>query len=438
MQYCNQELSQRMFFVNSDKTQLCYVDQLQHVALNPEIYFHPSSYPRISRFDSRLGSCFVDWYVPTENEQFQVIDNTITTANVVAQDLHIKEYQLLVDQQISKNIKEIYRQHATANLLYSGGSDSMVVLSYIIKLGFASRTRVICLKNHITHHPESLRYDLERQQRINNFYSAHSKMFHSVAWETVDMQDLVALINQGRDYRHIQNYSLAILFDRYRDQAWITGMHGNRTLLHQWVFLDQLRLYKPDIVDQLRQAIFDQHNVYSHSIQRLKFDHDPVPMQYVTHCTKPVHFLDGYQNNRVYSPLGCDQIFQHLRRVKLDQIDIETVANISFIKKLITKNSAELLSWMDPKQSAQDFINLDHIAVPTQNLNFDSLAIPYDMNHDLDGVRWLQQQLIQTQNNSTSIDINTITSVKNLQWIHSQLNKNSNAAIPVTSDQLDA
>lgn len=422
MNYQNRELTDSLFFVSNDGSKLKYVHELENPRLNSQIYFCPSSYPRINRLDSRFGSCFADWYVPTEGQIFN-IKNNIVSCNDVITDLSLVDYKALVDQEIQKSVKELYNKHpGVINLLYSGSSDSTVVLSYIIKMGLASRTRLVCITNTASTHPDNLTYNQQRIDRINNFFHKFGNQFADTVWETSGIDDIVNLINQGLGYFHLQNYNLSALFTRYQNQIWTSGMHGNRTLLHHWIFLDQHRILFPESIAELEHNIETKHkHVYSYSIRRMDFNKDPVPLKYVTQCLKSVHMLSGWQGNVLHMPLADGQIFQHLRRLNIAEVDFNTVADAQFAKDLIAKNCLELLEWMDQQQTSHDLINIELVSVPTANLDYDQLTIPTNLNHDPDGLYWLEQQIQKSKIEGT-IEINTLMSIKNLQLIDQKLN----------------
>ena len=417
MQINNSDLGLDPIFVSQDNTRWAKFRDLGAEKLNSCIYFSPSSSPRISRQDSRQGSCFSEWIVPTASLQFQVEQNTILTGTELTQELCLEEYQSQVVQHVVATLQKCYETHSEDYMAYSGSIDSGVVLSFIIKMGLAHRTHVRCFLNKVTDHPDALRYNQERIDRINGFFQAFGNSFASTGWEEINHSDVVNLINQGKNYLHLIGYTLSSVFERYANTAWIGGFHGNRTLIHQRMFLDQMRIVGSYQKTEIKNLIERYWNhVYSPSIKKLNLDNDPVHVKFHTHCLKPWHALSGQRNNKIYMPLASDGLFFLLRSLNPAELTFEFIADAIFGKELVTSNAPELNFWIDKQQSSHEQDNLENINLPTDNIDFSKLEVPMSLNHDTAGLEWIVDKLNCAKAEGT-IEINSLVSIKNLQWI---------------------
>ena len=417
MKINNRELDFDPIFISETGQKWARFCDLKKEKLNSRIYFEPSSSPKLSRQDSRVGSCFSEWVVPTPSQIFVTDRNSIIDCTELAQDLCLEEYKVKVTQHIVATLEQCYKEHQDVYLAYSGSIDSSVILSYIIKMGFSSRTHIRCFLNNATDHPSALKHDQVRIDRINSFFKEFSKDFASVGWEYVDHDDIVRLINQGKNYHHLISYTMSTVFDRYRDSAWVGGFHGNRTLLHQRMFLDQMRIVDPSQTDKLKTLIDDQwQSVYSPSIKKLNLNNDPIHTRFQTHSQKPWHAISGWQNNKIYMPLASEHLFQSLRSLNPYELNFEIIADATFGKELLMLNAPELVPWVDQQQTSHEQDNLENVLLPTHTIDFSQLEIPMNLNHDQQGLNWIVKELDQAKTRGV-IEINSLVSVKNLQWI---------------------
>lgn len=416
MIYQNQELT-KTFFVSHDNKQLASWQDLANVELDKNIYFSATSAPQTFRSDCRKGSCFSGWQTPTPSLIYESTRGVVTNCSDIEQNLNLDEYENLVDQHIRNSIKQAYRENSTVNLAFSGSLDSMIVLSYILNMELGNRTRVVCFQNLITQQPDALRFDQLRIDSINQFFKNNQLGLHSTGWETITIDDLVSLINDGLSYDQILPSSLAAVLNRSQNQAWIGGWHGNRTMLHHRMIFDQMILQDPEIKTQLKnQTEQSWTTAYSHTIKKVDFDSEPVHVKYQSNKTKPWHGLQGHRGHNIYVPLGTESLFLDLRRINPTFFNFDLVAHGTFGRKLIEKNAPDLLNWMTKKQSENDVDVVEFIMVPTDCIDYSQLAIPKDLTHNQEGVDWLEYEINKSKQ-TKEIEFNTVLSIKNLQWI---------------------
>lgn len=420
MTFQNQELSQQIF-VSKDYQRYASWQQLKDEPINRDIYFSVASAPRVNRSDYRKGSCFNNWLLPSPSILINGVDNAIDCVTDIVQNLSIKEYKFQIDQQIRQCITTAFEENNIVNLSYSGSMDSTIILAYIINMGLVNRTRAVCFKSRLTTDPGALRFDVDRINSINKFFQNYQDRLAGYQWEIIDVGDLVKIINSGATFTQLMPFTLAAVLARGHNQAWIGGWHGNRTILHHRMLLDQMRLVDPQITTVIKDQI-DKcwQTSYSHTIRKINFDNDPVHIKYQTNQTKSWHELNGYNGHKIYMPCGDEKMFTYLRSLDPTEYVFELVADGSFGIELIQQNAPELLPWLSTRQSESDIDSIEYILIPTEDLDYAKLYVPMDINHHKEGIDWINSEL-EKSHVTGEIEFNTVLSIKNLQWISDQV-----------------
>jgi len=419
--YQNPEILEPTIFLRDDFKKIATIAELADQPLNRAIYFNPTSRLKISRSDSRLGSCFTGWQIPTSGLIIESTDGWVSAIEEFEHELSLNEYKERLDIRIKNCIQEIYDNNPQVYLTFSGGIDSVVVLSYVMHMGLGSRTHLVCVKNLATTHPESIAYDQARMKRIDNFFMAYQDRVASTRWITQDVNNIVDIVNRGRSYLDLLNYTTVGIFESYHDTAWMGGYYGNNTLLHHWLFLDQLRIKDPGKSSESEIALNSCGDCYSVDfMQPGKFSVPPVHIKYQTLPHKPWHALQGINQNRIYTPLGCEDTFNDLRKINPTEFDFEMIADAKFGRELINRYAPNLSSIITHCNS-HDNDNIVQIQVPTKNLDYTQLYIPDNLVHHPDGVDWLTYEL-ESSKVTGYIDMNTLISFKNLQYISDLIN----------------
>lgn len=421
MLYQNTELTPNIF-VDDDRTYLRSWQDFRGYKLNRDIYFSPTNNPRMIRQDVRKGSCFDGWYVPTPSELFEAQQGKIVSAKLLPQTLRLEDYKKQITFIIEKNITEVFDTNPVVNLAFSGSMDSMILLAFIVRMGLEKRTRLVSFNNQITYKSDALCYDQSRQDQINNFFDTWGARFHDVSWEVMRFEDLIELINLGVDPDRLLPYTLSIAARHRPGQTWIGGYHGNRTILHQRIFLDQLRLWDPSITQKLKKQVEESWDkVYSHSIRKINLDNDPVHIAYQSQSNKPWDSVSGFYDSKIYLPLGTEDMFCLLRQIHPGDFDFDLVAKVTFGIELIQQNAPELLEWMTQRQSENDLDGVESWMLPFDRIDLSKFKVPTDLEHNKEGSDWIEYAMEQGRT-SGEIEFNTLVSIKNLQYIHRKIN----------------
>jgi hypothetical protein len=364
---------------------------------------------------SNTTSCFKDYIIPTASYKFYSTEKGIVQRcfeKTVTLDYYIDQ----IDQDIRASITKIYQDNATVTLCYSGGIDSMVILSYILSLGFLSRTNIVCFENVTQVDNTCLHLDAVKKEKVLAVLDLIGPNCNDITWLKFDQEDFVYNIT-NLDFRHAQCYTTSALLRRYNDTAFLFGYHGNQVLLHKKIFIDEIVKYRPGAKEEFLQL---PKNYYAQNL----IDHTPptdIPgIEKIHMMIRPWAALDGYQGNRIYSPIGSNLTFNLLRRLDFSKISVNIVADAQIARELIARNTGKQLSEYITTESLGD---LDSFRFPGDSIplvdKIEKLLIIPDLNHNPQGLEYLTTAIKQSISNK-NIEVNVLMSVKALQWLSNQ------------------
>ncbi len=124
--------------------------KLQHAQINKKVYLGIGGVCiPFTDLDCRRQSCFRNWFIPSASYRFSVTSDHVDVS-LIKKDLSLDEYTHLMYDRVIENLKSIYSRHDRVYLHYSGGIDSLVCLSFILKLGLQKRTTLLYFTNIIS------------------------------------------------------------------------------------------------------------------------------------------------------------------------------------------------------------------------------------------------------------------------------------------------
>jgi hypothetical protein len=395
----NKDLTLDKWLVHKQTGAVAKCRDLLNQPLSREIYFSPSYSPLIHVKDSRLGSCFENWMIPT--------------ALPHGQSVTLDHYQNQLYDLIQSAVKDVYRKHQMVYLALSGGIDSMVLLSFVLNLRLSQRTVLVVLENHTQSNKDCLHIDMQRKQQL---FALCSQLDMPMHYEIFSLADLANAANHG--LAEIKCYITHALLSRYRDQAWMFGFHGNQLLLHKEVFLDEILTAAPDktldVMNAIAQPEFYTQSLKHYDVQKIKH-----PLKYHHLLLKPWSALNGVNNNTLYAPIGAtDRAFDLCRQIDFGTVDPNVITNAAVARWIIDQNQQYWLQNYISTESTKDIDNLEHVNVPLNLLNSDVLTVPDKLVHHPEGHEWLLQEASRAKQ-CGHIALNTLVSLKNLQWLAS-------------------
>jgi hypothetical protein len=419
-EYINHDLDLNKFFADRQHCVVPYPSKHDY-AINRQIYFRPSNSPIIWVEDADLGSCFEDLIVPTGSWIYK--DNG--TREHVPSNVDLHSHIEQIHQNIDGSIAKIYQQHSQVNLLYSGGIDCMVVLSYILKQGLARRTRLICFENNTQPAANGLATNTAKKQKVVDLYRHYQDQLLGIDWHTINVEDVVNVFNHG-DLAAIKCYATRTILDRYLNQAFIGGHHGNLVLLHKWIYLDEIVIQNSQMRQLMQQHQKEKTSYYTTSLSPESAGNDaefhyqipdsPMGLDRRHLLMKPWDALCGHNGNWLYTPLGSDQNFTLTRRLNFAQIDPWTIMNATVARDLIMLNVGHELDAFIDTESVKENDNLELIQLPADLLNLKQLTVPMDLKHHKEGLDYIQYEIAQIPQRGW-LAINTAVSIKSLWHI---------------------
>lgn len=408
----NLDLNPKKFFINHDYSRLVTdICELKDQQLIKNLYYYPSLQVPLEYYIG-TSSVFKEYTIPTASHKFYPTDRGFR-CDSVDKDITLDYYVDQVDQTIRQNIQQIYQDNDTVTLCYSGGIDSIVILSYIMSLDLLSKTDIVCFKN-LTQERKNIDVELAKEEKVLALLDQIRSECNGITWLTVTQDDFVYAV-KNLDFRHAQCYVTSKLLRQYNNRAFVFGFHGNQILLHKNIFIDEIIKVRPGARAEFLNSTKDY---YAQGMTNyVPPEHSP-GIEYTHMMMRPWAELDNYQGNRVYGPIGSDLAFNLLRQLDYSAIPVDVVTNALVARELINRNSRSLAEYitteslhdLDSFKFAKNFVSL---------LDLEKLNIPTNLNHDPDGLAYLTDALKKSIY-SKNIEISILMSVRALQWISSR------------------
>lgn len=389
--------------------------KFQGHSIEREFYFNPSYFPIPFLGDYKKGSCFVGWFVPTSAYQLDVLGDTIHVSTP-PQDISLDTYKKTIDHLITKSINDVYDRYPEAYLHYSGGIDCLVILSYIIKLGYLKRTHLVYHKNLTQSYDPAVSYqDPELRTAIQDAFDRFSDQCAGTRVMEFDVKDVAHCANIG-DYFSLTTYTTTRCMEHYRNTAHFHGTLGNSTLLHFKSICDELIR-----VNGNRDEFDREKNTPGHYSVYL-YEHDPssdiIPLS-DRHLGNKLfnHLMPDPRGNCLSTPLATDEMIFYLRKTDFSGLSHREIFESRFSLDLIQQNVGDTLDCYVIRGGQNENDNLKNISVPLDLLREDILRIP-DLNHHPEGREWLEYEIDRARTTG-HVAINTLTSFLAQQRLHS-------------------
>ena len=407
----NHDLDLNKFFTSWDLTQLVLdIGDIRNCQLSEKIYYRPNVCPLVDIKDSQQGSCFKDYLIPTGSYYFEQTDQGLTS-NTLIKSLNLTDYIDSIHHEITNNVLNIFNHNNKVVFCFSGGIDALTVLSYIIKLGFVNRIQFAVYHNKISRAIDTVYYNFKQQELINKLAN---NLNVGIDYVEITEEKLVDRIN-NRSVDHVRAYATSCLFDSYTDTSFVTGHHGNQILLHKDIFWDEIILQQPSAKEEIKNFLHNNKTFYTAILAHYNLNRPMVPIEHVYLTPRMWNWFDGINGNRVYGPLGNNQLFQLLRTVDFKTVSIESIAHASVARELIARNVGSMLDEYIVKENLTDNDSLAHVQkIALDKIDPNVLIIPENLNHSPEGYQWLINELDQARQTGW-ITINVLVTLKTLQ-----------------------
>lgn len=409
MRYQNLDISGDKFFVKDDDISTRkYLPDLIKEPLARDIYFSPSRSPLLDLYDSHKGTCFSGWIIPTPSYIF--INDDVTT---LEKNLMVDAYTESLYQRIDQRITEIYDRHESVTLSYSGGIDSIVLLSFIKRLNLLKRTDIIVYENLTQTHESCIHIDPYKKDCINHVLDLMKNQVRDIRWLDINIAEVAETFNKGT-LDHMCCYTTATLLKHAQTDACMFGWHGNQILLHKFIHLDEMICQRPSAREEIKNYLRQDHDFYTDSLQQYDTAGEKLSIERRYLLQKPWPSLDGYNGKIVYGPLADDTDMLNMRRLQYDGITVDMITDALLAREFIHRNIGDVFDGFITKETINDADSLHPMVIPIELLDPKSLFVPRDLNHDPGGKQWLEQE-IQRGWDTGSMPLNSLVSIKNLQ-----------------------
>jgi hypothetical protein len=416
--YQNRDLEVNKFFVDNNQSRLVPdISEIQSRCLDRQIYFRPSNSPLINVADSDLGSCYRDYHIPTGSFLFVVDqDHNIINKISLEKNIRLEHYRDVFLSELERSLVKIYQTHPTVTLCFSGGIDSMMLLAMIDQLDFLSRTRVLVFENLTQIDATCIHLNPDHSRALAATLDHIKSRVLSIETIQITHHDIATAFNQYTDVAYLKCYVTLAMMNRYHDTAFIFGHHGNQVLLHKNVFLDEIMLRQAQGRIAIRKFLDNHIGYYCASLGSYDTKKDPIGIERVHMLQKPWSILDGINNNRIYSPLATDLTFELMRRLDFSMISESDVIDARFARSILKSLGSHDFSVYLQQENISDLDNLRDTQISMDQLDPRELMIPHQLDHDDQGLDYVQQE-ISKANATGMIPINSLVSIKNLNWL---------------------
>jgi phosphopantetheine adenylyltransferase len=402
------------YFASTTPTfDLKHISDMIYHPINQDVYYNSSEYPREKYYNFLKGSIYKDYVIPTSAYKFTVNDNYVSITNE-RKKISLTEYVSQIDQAFKEEINKIYTKHGSAVLSYSGGIDSIVVLSYIIAAGLLPYTTIITHENKVqnANHPDLISNNPDKIKALDETLALLSSRGAQVIKLDVTDQDLFDAYNNG-NYFYSSCYTVTTALKRFNNTAFIFGHHGNQSLLHKDIFIDQILLLGLVGTEEIQKKI-DKKNYYTYTLSKYNVNRTLTTLDYHFFNIRYWEELSGYQNNTVYSPLGAK--LELCRSIDFSTVDVDVILNAKVARELITKNVGTLLDDYILREGINDGdVPIDKL-VERKYFKDEIFQISDNINHNITGRSWLEDRL--SREYITTFNLSSLKALQHLSGLH--------------------
>jgi hypothetical protein len=260
------------------------------------------------------NTVFKDWIAPSFYTNFKASHGSIIAETLPQHTIPLTEYIQTAKSKIENNVKNLFNNSKNMILLYSGGIDSILLLSYLIKFNRLKDTPLIYCYNECL------------QQRTQ--FHLEKKLGFDVNSIDVSRQVLIDYANQSNPFK-FRNYQSHWLAKKYHDKTILIGDEGNSVLMHKWEWLK--RLGKPPT----------KKNIYVTSCHDQIDWNTPTDLDHNT-----ISFIDPYSRswnnekdfNNLLSPISDISLMRMLPFIDIRGMDPDFVGDAELIRSMIYDN----------------------------------------------------------------------------------------------------
>ena len=385
--------------------------KFRDVEIDRDYYFHPGYMPTTYLEDYRLGSCFRGWVLPTMSYIFDVSNDAISVSRL-PQDLHLAEFIERQHSQIQQAVKDIYDRWPMVYLHYSGGIDALVMLSYVINLGFLHRTKFLYHKNLTQSHDPGVSFvDPELLTAIYDLFDRYRDQSLGYEISEMTLQDMARIANE-KDYWEYCTYTTTLCLEPFTNTAHLHGAVGNNNVLHYKTQNDEILRLRGDYDELARvQAEPGHYSVYSYDFEP-KYPKEAIVPIWERHLgTKLYNHTRPLGTNYLYTILADDVLSENFRRLNYRDLNHRDVFACTYTKQFLHRNVGDILDQYIIRGCQNENDHLKNMEIPVEWIAPQVLEICSDICHNPEGRTWLEHERDRAQTRGV-IPINSLTAFK--------------------------
>lgn len=383
----------------------------QNLKLNFGIYLDPFVSPLLAHESGAYSeqTCFKDIFAFSSSKYFDYENNQRW---IIDQDLSYENFCNKLYYEIDNAIDDAFRKNLFVTLFYSGGIDSQVLLSFIIKKKLLDRTFIVIGHN----------IDILPEYQINNDITKRAKIDKILDWlkprcagiEEIEftLDALIDTINTGTLFQ-LKSFSTYLMFKRYSNRALMFGLQGNNVLIHRSTYAGQIMLHNPD---KVWPDFSKNKNLYTTGILKYNYKKDNVLYRDRFIVKKNYHKLNGINGNSLIVPIGSNKTFDLVKRIDWKTFDLNVVADALIPKKFLQMNTGDFMDQFISVENTSNWDSLDSFDIPVDKLTSNATYVPMDIEHDPDGLSYINYH-IQRSKEINTIPLAVLVSIKSLQMI---------------------
>lgn len=420
--YQNSDLDKFNFYYTiDDNLQLCAAQSLKsnllkNASISREIYFRPSTYPFINPMDIAAGSAFDRVVIPTASQKVTALNGRCWVSEDTFK-LHLLEYKTEIDCYLREFVQTVFQKHKSVTLAFSGGIDSLVLLSYIIAAGYGPRTSLFTVINHTQHDPSCLHKNNRKLAALYACLEQLTRYVEDITVEHFDQGHLTDIVNR-KGYYDLVCYTTSFIMNHQKcKEAVLHGAAGNGALLHYYRQTTEILACNPLEIANLTklQKIPGQ---YTESMYSANVDPGGQRFSNRSYWHKP--YLNLNSKHILYVPFYSERVSRLLRNLDYSNVGLDVIFNATFAREIIARNTGTLLSQFITTEGIKDLDNLESVIFDLSSIDQNALHLPNALNHNPEGISFLQHELKVAQQTGV-IPLNSVVSIKNLQNIQDQL-----------------
>lgn len=330
---------------------------------------------------------FKDWFAPSFYERFKAEGDTIVVEDLPKNVIPFDEYVSMAGRNIENNVRNVLESSNNLVLLYSGGIDSLLLLSYLMKYDKAKDVRII-------HCSDSDRSNFDLEKKLG-FDVENMIVPQDVAIEYANQSDPFK-------FRMCQDHWIA---GQFRDSKVLMGYEGNSVLMHKWEWLK--RLGRP-VTDR---------DGYVTSCNDIDWGSDTDLRHHTISMIEP--FSRSWSNvkdlGHMISPISDTELLRMLPFVDIRGMDPNFVGNAVMARTMIRNNVGDRLDRLITTEAATWSLPLMDRPIDVSKLDGRFLDVAIKRRVETDGMSEILRRITKAKTDG-HIDFRSLLSLKYVNY----------------------